>query len=149
VGCVIVDPRNQIVRSQGFNGFPRGIRETVKAVAIPAIGVYSEKSGELDMERWSRPQKYDWVEHAERNAVYNAARVGAAMEGCIAYLNWEPLPCISCTKALIQAGIIAIVGPDIPFGGTRRGDWSREMEFSGQLLDEAGVSRIVMPEGSY
>ena len=56
-------------------------------------------------ERWDRPQKYEWVAHAEANSVFNAARVGVSLKGCRAYLNWEPRPCVECCKALIQAGI--------------------------------------------
>ena len=87
-------------------------------------------------ERWERPQKYDWVEHAERNAIYNAARMGTPMKGCRAYLNWEPHPCLDCTKAFIQAGIIEVIGPSTPFPANR--DW--KFELGRTLMDEAGVT---------
>ena len=83
VGCVIVSDDNAIL-SMGFNGFPRHIDESIE-------------------NRWQRPEKYYWVEHAERNAIYNAAKHGIKLNGARAYLNWEPKPCADCTRALIQA----------------------------------------------
>jgi len=118
VGCVIVGPDNEI-RSTGFNGFARGVVET---------GVHED--------RWERPAKYEWVEHAERNAVYNAARTGVALKGCRAYLNWEPTPCIECAKGFIQAGIIEVIGSNLPFSHNK--DW--KFDISRVMLNEAGLT---------
>ena len=101
VGCVIVGDDNAVL-SMGFNGFPRGVDEKSKA-------------------RWKRPEKYHWVEHAERNAIYNAARHGINLNGARVYLNYEPKPCADCTRALIQAGIKEIIGPNRPFDGKGAG----------------------------
>jgi dCMP deaminase len=170
VGCVIVGPDNEI-RSTGFNGFPRGVRE----VSLMDHGVkHGVKKMERDIRsgnveylcqcdkvitqhfndyvdnkipkhfnskevvlssRWDRPAKYDWVEHAERNAIYNAARMGTPLKGCRAYLNWEPHPCLDCTKGFIQAGIVEVIGPDRTF--TANKDW--KFELGRTLMDEAGV----------
>lgn len=125
VGCVIVSPDNDF-RTAGFNGFPRGVDETIAS-------------------RWERPEKYKWVEHAERNAVYNASRVGTAtLKGSIAYMNWEPIPCADCSRALAQAGVVEIVGPDIPFAGVGTGTHYHLDECVTTMLEEAGVkTRIV------
>ena len=53
VGCVIIGPDKEI-RSTGYNGFPRGVDDTIPA-------------------GHERPAKYDFTEHAERNAIYNAS----------------------------------------------------------------------------
>ncbi len=87
VGCVLVGPAREI-RATGYNGFPRGVNDDVEA-------------------RHQRPAKYRWTEHAERNAIYNAARSGVATDGCTAYLPW--FPCVDCARALIQAGITTLV----------------------------------------
>ena len=87
VGVVVVGPDREI-RSTGYNGFPRGINDDID-------------------ERHERPAKYDWTEHAERNAVYNAARMGQSLKDCTMYFNWEPCPCVDCARAIIQAGITA------------------------------------------
>ena len=115
VGCVIVGEDNEIL-STGFNGFPRGVDE----------GMHEKYIGEgvkftPNFKRWERPEKYKWVEHAERNAIYNAARNGIRLKNARAYLNWEPIPCSDCARAFIQAGIKEIVGPNIPFGGVGAG----------------------------
>lgn len=101
---------------------------------------FSEGEVRLLDDRWSRPEKYEFIEHAERNAVYNAARIGTPLRGCVAYLNWEPTPCIECAKAFIQAGIVKVVGPDIPFSSTSDHDW--KFEISCIMLEEAGVECV-------
>lgn len=83
VGCVIVG-KDQEIRTTGFNGFPRGFNDDVDT-------------------RHDRPEKYIWTEHAERNAIYNAAKVGVPLHGCTAYVTM--FPCPDCARALIQAGI--------------------------------------------
>lgn len=87
LGAVIVGPAHEI-RSTGYNSFPRGIRDDVP-------------------ERFERPEKYLWIEHAERNAICNAARAGTATEGCTIYV--EIMPCMDCARAIVQAGIQEVV----------------------------------------
>jgi dCMP deaminase len=87
VGCVIAGPAHEI-RSTGYNSLPRGIRDDVP-------------------ERLERPTKYLWMEHAERNAIYNAARCGTPLEGCTLYV--EIMPCMDCARAIVQAGIRQVV----------------------------------------
>jgi dCMP deaminase len=84
---VIVGPAHEI-RSTGYNSFPRGIRDTVP-------------------ERLERPEKYLWIEHAERNAIYNAARAGTPLQGCTIYV--EVTPCMDCARAIVQAGIARVI----------------------------------------
>jgi dCMP deaminase len=86
VGCVIVGPAHEI-RSTGYNSFPRGIRDDLP-------------------ERLERPAKYLWIEHAERNAILNAARAGTATEGCTLYVDL--MPCMDCGRAIVQAGIVEV-----------------------------------------
>ena len=61
IGVVIVGKDNSIV-STGYNSFPRGIDDNID-------------------ERQEKPEKYFWFEHAERNAIYNAARIGVSTLG--------------------------------------------------------------------
>lgn len=122
VGCVIVGDDNAIL-SMGFNGFARGVDES-------------------DPKRWKRPEKYNWVEHAERNAIYNAARHGINLHGARAYLNWEPKPCADCTRALIQAGIKEIIGPNRAFAGKGAGK-HYSIDHADIMLREAGVRQRI------
>lgn len=121
VGCVIVGPDNE-VRSTGYNSFPRGINDNAP-------------------ERHERPEKYLWTEHAERNAVYNAARVGTPLKGCRAYLPW--FPCMDCARALVQSGIVELVAHE-PEDNER---WREDFARARVLFDEAGVKvRFVCEE---
>jgi dCMP deaminase len=87
IGAIIVGNDNEIV-STGYNSFPRGIDDT----------------NEL---RQERPEKYFWFEHAERNAIYNAARIGVSTKGTTMYLShW--FPCADCARGIINAGITTI-----------------------------------------
>jgi len=86
-GAVIVGPEHEI-RSTGYNGFPRGLDD-------------------YDLEKQKRPLKYKYFEHAERNAIYNAARFGACVKECTMYCTWPP--CTDCARAIIQSGITVFV----------------------------------------
>lgn len=120
VGAVIVGPDNE-VRSTGYNGFPRGINDDVP-------------------KRHDRPAKYDWTEHAERNAVFNAARMGMPLNGCTLYINFSPCPCLACSRAVIQSGITHIVVPyHSPFPG-KGPQWEHELRVAQEMLAEAGVT---------
>lgn len=114
VGCVIAGPDNEI-RSTGYNGFPRGIDDTIEA-------------------RYERPEKYLWTEHAERNAIYNAARMGTALKGCRAYLPW--FPCMDCARALVQAGVVELVSYEPDLQDKR---WGEHFRRALLLFGEAGV----------
>jgi dCMP deaminase len=115
VGCVIVGPSNEI-RSAGFNGFPRRVDDE-------------------DEERHSRPAKYRWAEHAERNAIYNAARAGIPLSGCRMYLPW--FPCMDCARAIVQCGIadLMCIKPDLADP-----QWGRDFAEVPRLLEEGGVT---------
>lgn len=143
VGCVIVGSDNAVL-STGFNGFPRGVAEDqYKYTPIKdSLAVREERV--LLTDRWERPAKYSWIEHAERNAIFNAARHGIKLAGARAYLNWEPHPCADCSRALIQSGIVEIIGPDIPFGGAGNGT-HYDTSFADTMCNEAGVRIRTVP----
>ena len=122
IGAVIVGPAHEI-RSTGYNSLPRGVRDDVP-------------------ERLQRPTKYLWIEHAERNAIYNAARCGTSTEGCSLYT--ELYPCMDCARAIVQAGIVEIV-----LDGDRIEDYSsphydEQFRESRKLLEEGGVTLRVV-----
>lgn len=137
VGCVLIDPHTKAVVALGFNGFPRGVREEAEPC--------STNLSPLDPARWRRPTKYDFIEHAERNAIYNAARHGHPTQGLWAYLSWDPTEsvCTSCARALIQAGIQRVLGPNESVQGRLDiGDddgWRKGCAHSKIMFHEAGV----------
>jgi dCMP deaminase len=114
VGAVIVDNRD-VVRSLGWNGFPRNVTDSVP-------------------ERHERPIKYDWTEHAERNAIYNAAANGIELKGCRIYIT--DFPCSDCARAIIQSGIIKLVTKQPDFNHPR---WGDKWKVANEMLMEASV----------
>jgi dCMP deaminase len=115
VGCVIVGA-DRIVRAIGFNGFPRGIDDDVEA-------------------RHARPNKYDWTEHAERNAIFSAARIGISLGGCTMYLPW--FPCVDCARSIVQTGLIELVAFEPDFSHPQ---WGQQFEVAQAILSESSVT---------
>ena len=117
IGAVIVGKDKEIV-STGYNSFPRGIDD-------------------WKPERQERPEKYYWFEHAERNAIYNAARIGVSTKGCTMYLTCG-MVCADCARAIINAGIVRIF---LKRGGGAKSDkWLESAARSEMMFEEAGVS---------
>ena len=114
VGCVVVGEDREI-RSTGFNGFPRGIKDD-------------------DERLFDREQKYPLICHAEENAIMHAARIGLSLKGCTAFVTWPP--CTRCARSLIQAGVVEVVYPNESQVPDR---WMDDFETSTQMLNEAGV----------
>jgi dCMP deaminase len=119
IGAVIVGRGNEIV-STGYNSFPRGLDDKKP-------------------ERQERPEKYFWFEHAERNAIYNAARIGVSTEGCEIYLTCY-LPCADCARALINSGIKKVHCKT--HGGTKNPGWDESLKRSKIMLQECGVEVV-------
>ena len=117
VGCVIIGP-NKEVRSTGYNGLPRWANDSID-------------------ERFERPLKVFWSEHAERNAIYNAALCGVSTKDCTMYLSQGPNPCADCARAIVQAGIECLVGLDKDFPTSA--NWKESIEQAAIILHECGV----------
>lgn len=120
VGAVIVDKRC-VVRGMGYNGFPRGVKDT---------------SNRYD----TREIKYQFVVHAELNAILNANK---SVQGCSIYV-WPtlmiPAVCPECCKSVIQAGlkeVVCIKGDTSP-------RWQTMAEISETMLRESGVRMRVI-----
>ncbi len=118
IGALIVGKNNEIV-STGYNSFPRGIDDS-------------------HSERQERPEKYYWFEHAERNAIYNAARIGVSTEGCTMYLTCG-IPCADCARGIINAGITKVVCEIDPSFGAHGSIWEEHAKRSLIMFEEAGV----------
>ena len=120
VGCMILAPDSLQILSLGFNGMPRGIDET-------------------KLERWERPDKYFFVEHAERNAIYNATRRGTPLENSISIITL--FPCVDCARGLIQSGIHTIVTMIPDFNHHR---WGSSFQCSYNMFKEANLEIIFL-----
>lgn len=127
VGAVIVGPEKE-VRSTGFNGFARKVND--------------EK-----LVRHERPLKYFWTEHAERNAIYSAAKVGIPLEGCSIYIDFYP--CSDCARAIIQSGIKEVIvdGRNYQEKFELSLRWKESLDAAKEMLNEAGIKiRLYLEE---
>ena len=111
VGAVIVRPDDKTPVMLGFNGFAAGVEDS-------------------DERYDDRPTKYQFVCHAEENAIVKAR---TDLTGCTIYTS--PLhPCSNCAKMIIQAGIKRVV--------TRKPDeerWQSSYDVAQTMFREAGV----------
>ncbi len=84
VGALIV--KDKMIISDGYNGTPSGFEnncEDENYVTLP------------------------WVLHAEANAITKVAKSNNSSEGATLYVT--TLPCIECSKLIIQSGIVRVV----------------------------------------
>lgn len=118
VGACIVSDDNRIL-STGYNGFPQGCSD--------------------DDFPWNRDEalgetKYNFVVHAELNAILNAG--GKSLVGSRIFVSL--FPCHECAKAIIQAGVKEVVYLSDKYTGTVSDNASRRM------LNAAGVKLTKM-----
>jgi dCMP deaminase len=86
-GCVIV--KDRYVLSTGYNG------------SLPGLD-HCEDAGCLIVDNHCVR-----TNHAEMNALAQAAKHGVSLDGSTAYVT--NLPCTTCAKALIAAGVVRVV----------------------------------------
>jgi dCMP deaminase len=103
-GCVIVDASHKIV-STGYNGFPAG--------------------GNDDDLPNTRPEKYDFIIHAEMNAILNAR---CDLRGCLMYITG--LPCKNCLKHIVGVGIKKLIVGNRSFSSMEEEKIVRDKFFS-------------------
>lgn len=113
VGACIVSDDNRIL-STGYNGFPQGCSD--------------------DEFPWNRDEskgetKYNFVVHAELNAILNAG--GKSLVGSRIFVSL--FPCHECAKAIIQSGVKEVVYLSDKYNGTVSDNASKRM------LNSAGV----------
>ena len=91
-------------------------------------------------ERWERPNKYHYVEHAERNTLYKAARMGMATQDCTMYCPWYA--CSDCARAIIQCGIKRVIGHKQYFDIMPE-RWGESCSIGLKMMKEAGIECVV------
>ncbi len=121
VGAVTVGAKKEVL-SQGFNGFPRGIKDSA--------------------ERYNhRETKYRFVVHAEMNAIYNATYSGTSLDGATLYIYGLPI-CSECAKGIIQVGIKKVVIEK----SKELDNWNESLQLSQEMFSEAGIELIIKGE---
>ena len=91
VGAVLVNDSSGAIIATGFNGFVRGANDS----SLPC----------------TRPDKYEYILHAEQNLMANCARHGISMEGCTLICTLSP--CKTCMRLIINCGITKVVARDL------------------------------------
>ena len=119
VGAVTVGHSGQIL-SQGYNGFPRGIRDTSRRLS-------------------DKEEKYKFMVHAEMNCIYNASLNGVSLKDSTLYVYGLPV-CSECAKGVIQVGIskVIIYTPEISLEEFT-GKWLDSFSITQSMFDEAGL----------
>lgn len=113
IAALLVNPQNQII-GQGANCLPQGVH--------------------AHAERLQRPGKYNYLIHAEQNAIANAAFNGHATANSTMYCPWAA--CTACARLIIQAGVRkVIVHKDL----LSKGHWQAEIDMSLKMFQEAGI----------
>ncbi len=120
IGAVIVG-KDKEIRSTGYNSFPRGLDDNKP-------------------ERQERPEKYFFFEHAERNAIFNAARMGTPLDGTTIYIT-SGLPCSDCARAIINSGIKTVYCKSVCTTKNKE-KWYESQEKALEMLKECGVEVI-------
>lgn len=126
VGCVIV--RDRQIISQGYNGFPRGIKD--------------------DWRLHVKDIKLSMIVHAEMNAITNAVNNNTNLIGSTVYVYGLPA-CSDCIKSLIQTGISRVVMCDVTRGNSK--SWSIEsntFKNTISMLDECEIDFSFMDVNS-
>lgn len=90
----------------------------------------------LQPEDLERPRKYQIIEHAERRAIYRAAKFGWPLEDCTIVCTWAA--CCDCARAIIEAGIIKLVR-HVPPSDDAVDRWLEDVSLGDEIMKNAGV----------
>lgn len=120
--AIIVDNNNVII-STGINRLPTGTT--------------------YHRERLVRPIKYKYMEHAERNAIYSAAKKGKVLANKIMVCPWAA--CTDCARAIIESGIRKLVVHKQAMDKTPD-RWFEDLNISKQLFKEANVEVVYIDD---
>ncbi len=95
-GCVIA--RDKQILVTGYVGAPRG---------LPHCDEIGHQFKTMTHEDGHQTQHCVRTTHAEQNAICQAAKIGASINGATIYCKMTP--CTTCAKMIINAGIIRVV----------------------------------------
>lgn len=85
-------------------------------------------------ERHAGDGRFVWMEHAERHAIFEAARRGVATAG--AHITTTFFPCVDCARAIVDSGIVCL---DTPAPAFDDAVWGASFERSQVILAEGDV----------
>lgn len=123
VGAIILEKNTFIQLSCGYNGLPRGLKETKT--------------------RWNDKNKHNYVIHAEQNAIIHAAKTNINVNDTILVCN--RYPCHNCALNIVQAGIKTIITIN-PWNNKLSEKWKKSFKISKEIFDELNVKVMLFNE---
>lgn len=98
----------------------------------------------------NRREKYKFIGHAERGAIFSAARNGRKTNGKIMYAPWYA--CDRCGEAIIEAGISEVIGHSGPqkwweedaTNDSQAIKWNESIRTALIMFKEAGVKHRIV-----
>ncbi len=114
-GALLVNDEGEVLVSASNTLTPDGVLETE--------------------ERKVKPLRLKFSVHAERNVIYQAAKLGIKTEGLTMVCGWAT--CGDCAQGIIQAGIKALITHKQALD--KNGSWAEEVKLGFVMLKEAGV----------
>lgn len=91
VGAILVKNDTGMVVATGHNGFVRGAPDNL----LPKV----------------RPEKYEYIVHAEENLIAHCAKSGISVDNCTLVITLSP--CQKCLRLVWQAGITKVICRDV------------------------------------
>lgn len=91
VGAVLINNSSGAIIATGYNGFVRGADDSI----LPN----------------TRPDKYEYIVHAEQNLICNSAKHGISMNDCSLVCTLSP--CKLCMRMLLNCGITKVVAKEL------------------------------------
>lgn len=114
IGAVAIGSKGQVL-AQGYNGFPRNIKDTEERYQ-------------------NRELKYKFIVHAEINLIYNATYNGVSLDGSTLYV-YGLQPCSECAKGIIQVGVKTVIAADTKTPN----HWKDSFNLTNELFNEADI----------
>lgn len=91
VGAILVSNSSGAIVATGYNGFVRGANDSI----LPN----------------TRPDKYEYIVHAEQNLICNSAKHGISMNNCSLVCTLSP--CKLCMRMLLNCGITKVIAKEL------------------------------------
>ena len=91
VGALLINNKSGAIIATGYNGFIKGAIDSM----LPN----------------TRPEKYEYILHAEMNLLTNCARHGISMDDC--FLVCTLSPCKLCMRLMINSGVERVICKDL------------------------------------
>jgi dCMP deaminase len=130
--------------ARAASGSPNRIRQVGAAILTcdggePIAACNTFPHGVADLYwRHEGDGRFVWMEHAERNAIFAAAKHGRVLDGATIASTF--FPCIDCARAIVQTGMARLISPEPALGDAV---WGEAFLRSRVILEEGGVELLL------